>query len=62
MSKHILSDGRVATVTHVMADGSVRDSVEGYIKEFKDLPENAKDLINLWIDREFEEAVKEGRI
>ena len=30
MSKHILNDGTVVTVTHVMADGTVRDSVKGY--------------------------------
>lgn len=30
MSTHVLKDGTVVTVTHTMADGTVRDSVEGY--------------------------------
>ena len=34
------------TVTHIMADGSVRTSVKGYLKSFDQLPETAQRLIS----------------
>ena len=30
MSKYICKDGTEATITHTMADGSIRESVDGY--------------------------------
>ena len=32
------------TVTHIMADGSVRTSLKGYLKSFEQLPETAQRL------------------
>lgn len=34
------------TVTHIMADGSVRTSLKGYLKSFDQLPETAQRLIS----------------
>ena len=34
------------TVTHIMADGSVRTNVKGYLKSFDQLPETAQRLIS----------------
>lgn len=30
MSKYICKDGTEVTITHTMADGSIRESVDGY--------------------------------
>ena len=34
------------TVTHIMADGSIRTSLKGYLKSFDQLPETAQRLIS----------------
>lgn len=34
------------TITHIMADGSVRTSLKGYLKSFDQLPETAQRLIS----------------
>lgn len=30
MSKHVLKDGTICTITHTMPDGTKLDSIEGY--------------------------------
>lgn len=44
---------------HIMADGSVRDSVEGYVKSADQLPELTKMLIRRFVERGYQIAAEE---
>lgn len=47
----VTSDTPGVKITHIMADGSVRDSVKGYLKSADQLPELAQRMICLMVKR-----------
>ena len=46
MSTKILKDGKEITITHTMADGTIRDSINGYEVPYNETTSTAYQLIS----------------
>ena len=49
MSKHKIPGKGEVTVIHTMANGSVRDNIQGYIPDFETMDPLLKELLNQWL-------------